>query len=155
LVSATKVLLCTTLTRSRGSSRLRLPFPRQQIGQVGRGAGRDPTQHVGQPCGRIETISAGCDKQVVDYFTAPSGVWVPNEEPVLLSDAGWADRILHQVRIDVIPAVFEVAHQRLPLIQCVRRDSQNQAMAEVSCPAGTGLQFLGFLTIEPLGQLKC
>ncbi len=92
--------------RSWGSGRLRLPVPGQQLGQVGRGAGRDPAQDIPQPRGRIETIAAGCDQQAVDHCTAPSGVWVPNEEPVLFSDAGWADRILHPVRVDLVPAVF-------------------------------------------------
>ena len=65
------------------SSRLRLPVPRQQLGQVSRGAGRDPAQDIPQPRGRIETTAAGCDQQAVDHCTAPSDVWVPNEEPVL------------------------------------------------------------------------
>ncbi len=49
---------------------------------------------------------AGCDQQAVDHCTAPSGVRMPNEERVFFSDAGWADRILHQVRVDLVPAVF-------------------------------------------------
>ena len=69
--------------RSWGSGRLRLPVPGQQLGQVGRGAGRDPAQDIPQPRGRIEIIAAGCDQQAVDHCTAPSGVRMPNEEPVL------------------------------------------------------------------------
>jgi len=69
--------------RSWGSGRLRLPVPGQHLGQVGRGAGRDPAQDIPQPRGRIEIIAAGSDQQAVDHCTAPSGVRMPNEEPVL------------------------------------------------------------------------
>ncbi len=107
------------MTRSRVSSRLRLPVPSQQLGKVGRATGWDPGQHIGQPGGRIKTVAAGCDLQAEDPGTVQSVVWVRHEEPDLISDAGWPDYILQKVRIDLIPAVFQVAHQRLPLTQCV------------------------------------
>jgi hypothetical protein len=62
--------------------------------------------------------ATGSNQQAIDYGTALSGVRMPNEEQVFFY-AGWEARILHQVRIDFIPAVFQVAHQRFPLTQCV------------------------------------
>ena len=74
---------------------------------------------MGQPSRRIQAISTGGDQQAVDHRAPPAGVRVANEEPVLLADAAWPDRVLHQIRVDLVPTIFEIAHQRLPLAQSV------------------------------------
>jgi hypothetical protein len=68
-----------------------VPVPRQQLGQVVLGAGWGPAQRVGQPSSRIAPKSPGGDQEAVDHCSAPSGIRVPNEQPVF-GEAGAGER---------------------------------------------------------------
>jgi len=121
--------------RSWGSGRLRLPVPGQQLGQVGRGAGRDPAQDIPQPRGRIEIIAAGCDQQAVDHCTAPSGVRMPNEEPVLFPMQ--VGRIAFSTRF--VSISYRPSSGR----------SQGQALG-----TGSWVRLMGYFGIAPLRSLS-
>src|SRR5947208_1054273 len=55
----------------------------------------------------------------VDDGTAPTGIRVADEQPVLLADRAGPDGILSQIIIDLQPAILEVASQWHPFIDAI------------------------------------
>lgn len=65
-----------------------------------------------------------------------------DEEPVPFPDAARPDRVLHKIRIDLVPTVFEIPHQRLPLAQSVPDRHLHRTRKRYGVPNQTGFREL-------------
>src|SRR5262245_14031597 len=71
--------------------------------------------------------TAALDDGVDDRTTLASSGFA-DEEPVFLSDGGWPDRILHEIIVNLDPAVPQVNVQSAPLAQGVINSLSEQAL---------------------------
>ena len=61
----------------------------------------------------IDPLAAAARDDRVDHRTPPAGVFVSDEEPVLLAHGGRADRVLDEVVVDLdLPLLDEEAQHR-------------------------------------------
>jgi hypothetical protein len=51
-------------------------------------------------------LSTGGDQKAVNQSAPPAGIWVASEQPVPFPDAARPDRVLHKIRVDLVPIIF-------------------------------------------------
>jgi hypothetical protein len=54
----------------------------------------------------LRSLSTGSDQKAVNHSAPPVGIWEANEQPVPFPDAARSDRVLHKIRVDLVPTIF-------------------------------------------------
>ena len=82
---------------SPGVEAVFLPVFREEAVDLGVLHGRHPGKDVGEVFLGVDLSPAAALDNGVNHRTAPPSLGVPDEEPSLLADAAWANRIFDQI----------------------------------------------------------
>ena len=93
------------------------------VGHVGQAG-----QHVPEIGKRIEPPAPAAFNHGVDDGAPFTGIRFPNEQPILLANGRGPDGILHEVVVDLHPAIGQVNFQCGPQAQGVIDGSTQQAL---------------------------